>query len=142
MRSTSHSSSSSSPREDQRSPLKSTPKSTLTFTRTLTPTWTGKYISINTFIFSVSLSAKYPSLTAPASQRDNELWTEQQLLSDSHLALLFKKTVRLFSQPEIVGRVCTWEKTVASDTHLVFLHPNFHIWCFIFFSLPVRSSHH
>lgn len=53
MRSTWHSSSSSS--ATLPSPLKYTPKSLLTFTHTLTPTWTGKYISTNTFIFSVSL---------------------------------------------------------------------------------------
>lgn len=53
MRTTWHSSSCSSPILP--SPLKYTPKSLLTFTRTLTPTWTVKYISINTFISSVSL---------------------------------------------------------------------------------------
>lgn len=47
----------------------------------------GKYISINTFIFSVSNGAKYPPLTAPVSPRDNE----DQLLSAIYLAFLYKE---------------------------------------------------
>lgn len=130
MRNTWPSSSSFSPRLDQQSPLKYTPKSTLTFTHTLTPTWTGKYISINTFIFSVSLDAKYPRLTAPVSLRDNERWAEQQLLSDIHLALLYKRNS--YHSWRSLGRVCTWTKRWPVIHTLCFYSQTFIFGAFFF----------
>jgi len=128
MRSTWHSSSSSSPREEQRPTLKSTPRSTRTFTHTLTRTWTGKCISINTFIFSVS----HISPTDCSGTSEGQSALDFVAAPERHYS----------SGTLLIAEEWTWRKTaVASNTHLVFLHPNFHIWC-VFLYLPHTTKIH
>lgn len=97
----------------------------------------GKYISINTFIFSVSLDAKYPRLTAPVSPRDNERWAEQQLLSDIHLALLYKRNS--YHSWRSLGRVCTWTKRWPVIHTLCFYSRTFIFGAFYVFSYQILT---